>query len=86
VAVLAWRKYRQARPAVPGPSTQNQRGQQYTGRILTLDDPIIDGIGKVRVDDSVWRVTGPDLPAGAQIRVVGVDGVDFIVEGADPTG
>ena len=86
VAVLAWRKYRQARPAVPGPSTQNQRGQQYTGRILTLDDPIIDGIGKVRVDDSVWRVTGPDLPAGAQVRVVGVDGIDFIVEGADPTG
>jgi len=85
VAVLAWRKYRQARPPAPGPSTQNQRGQQYSGRVFTLDEPIVDGVGKVRVDNSVWRIMGPDLPAGAHVRVIGVDGVDFIVEGADPT-
>jgi len=35
------------------------------------------------VDDSTWRVTGPDLPAGTSIKVTGVDGVIFKVEAAD---
>jgi membrane protein implicated in regulation of membrane protease activity len=61
----------------------NQRGQQYTGRIFTLDQPIVNGVGKVEVDDSSWRVKGPDLPAGTHVQVVGVDGVVFVVESAE---
>jgi membrane protein implicated in regulation of membrane protease activity len=83
VAVLAWRKYREVRPPTSDQPLLNQRGQQYTGRIFTLDHPIINGVGKVLVDDSTWRVKGPDLPAGTHVRVVGVDGVVFIVESSD---
>lgn len=84
VAVLAWRKFRETHPPTSDQPLLNQRGQQYTGRVFTLDHPIINGVGKVSVDDSTWRVKGPDLPAGTQVRVVGVDGVVFIVESADP--
>ena len=83
VAVLAWRKYREVHPPVSDQPLLNQRGQQYAGRIFTLDQPIINGVGKVEVDDSTWRVKGPDLTAGTRVRVVGVDGVIFVVESAD---
>ena len=85
VAVLAWRKYREVHPPVSDQPLLNQRGQQYAGRIFTLDHPIINGVGKVVVDDSTWRVKGPDLPAGTHVRVIGVDGVVFVVENADPS-
>jgi membrane protein implicated in regulation of membrane protease activity len=34
----------------------------------------------VRVGDSTWRVEGPELPRGARITVVAVDGTLLIVE------
>jgi membrane protein implicated in regulation of membrane protease activity len=83
VAVLAWRRYREVHPPVSDQPLLNQRGQQYAGRIFTLSHAIKNGVGKVEVDDSTWRVKGPDLPVGTRIRVVGVDGVVFIVENAE---
>jgi len=58
----------------------NQRGAQYVGRVFTLDEPISDGIGKVKVDDSFWRVTGDDIPAGAKVKVVSSEGASLQVE------
>jgi len=43
----------------------------------------VNGVGKVTVDDSTWRVKGPDLAVGTLIRVVDIDGVVFKVEAAD---
>ncbi len=83
VAVVAWRRYREVHPPKSDQPLLNQRGQQYTGRVFTLDEPIVNGVGKVEVDDSTWRVKGPDLPAGHRIRVTGVDGVVFVVESAE---
>ena len=83
VAVLAWRKFREVHPPLSDQPLLNQRGQQYTGRTFTLDQPIVNGVGKVQVDDSTWRVKGPELPAGTDVRVVGVDGVVFVVERAE---
>ncbi len=83
VAVFAWRKYREVHPPVSDQPLLNQRGQQYAGRVFTLDHPIVNGVGKVVVDDSTWRVKGPDMAAGTHVRVVGVDGVVFIVESAE---
>jgi hypothetical protein len=60
----------------------NRRGSQYVGREFTLEAPIVNGVGKVDVDDSTWRVRGPNLPAGSQIRVTRIDGVVLVVEAA----
>lgn len=60
----------------------NQRAQQYIGRFFTLDEAIVNGVGMVKVDDSSWRITGPDLPAGNKIKVVGEDGMSLRVENA----
>ena len=80
IAVIAWRRYRETHIPESDQPMLNQRGRQYLGRIFTLDHAIINGVGKVEVDDSTWRVKGPDLPAGTRVRVTDVDGVVFIVE------
>src|SRR5690606_23528190 len=58
----------------------NQRGEQRIGRTATLAEPITDGVGRVRLGDTTWRVTGPDLPAGTRVRIVAARGSDLIVE------
>ncbi|TKT77538.1 NfeD family protein [Aquamicrobium sp. LC103] len=58
----------------------NRRGQQLIGRTATLEEAIRDGHGRIRVGDTLWRVTGPDLPTGARVRVVEAKGGDLTVE------
>ena len=82
-SILAWRTYRAANPVVSDEPTLNRRGAQYIGRVFTLDSPIVDGVGKIRVDDSSWKIVGADRPAGAKIRVVGIDSTVLKVEAVD---
>ena len=63
---------RHARAATP--STLNRRGSQYIGREFTLTEPIVNGIGRLNVDDTIWRISGPDMDSGVQIIVDGMDG------------
>jgi inner membrane protein len=60
----------------------NERSKTLLGQVLPLEAAITNGTGAVRIGDSVWRVTGADLPAGARVRVVGIDGSTLQVEGA----
>lgn len=48
----------------------NRRAEQLVGRTATLDEAIVNGYGRVRLGDTMWRVTGPDLPAGVRVEVV----------------
>jgi len=58
----------------------NRRGQSLVGRVFVLETPIKDGEGRIRVDDSSWRVTGADRFAGAKVRVVRVEGSTLVVD------
>jgi inner membrane protein len=60
--------------------TLNQRGASLVGRTADLIDPIHNGRGRVKIGDTIWMVTGPDLPAGSRVRVVASDGSDLRVE------
>lgn len=60
----------------------NRRAQQYVGRVVTIETAITGGRGKARVGDNLWLVAGEDLPAGAKVRVTGVDGTVLVVEKA----
>ena len=51
----------------------NRRAETYIGRTFTLDRAIVDGRGRLKVDDTIWLVEGPDLPVGTRVRVTGVD-------------
>lgn len=58
----------------------NQRQLGYVGRRTTVLQAISNGSGKVRIDDSVWDVSGPDLPVGTQVVVTAVKGSTLVVE------
>jgi len=60
----------------------NRRAESYVGRVFTLEKPIVDGVGTIRIEDTVWRVSGPSLPAGSRVKVARADGADLEVEAA----
>lgn len=81
-SIIAWRSYRAKHPVVTDEPTLNRRGAQYIGRVFTLDAPIVNGVGKIRVDDSTWKIEGADCPAGTKVKVVGIDNTVLKVEAA----
>jgi membrane protein implicated in regulation of membrane protease activity len=60
----------------------NARGQALVGKTFVLDQPILAGRGRVTLGDGSWIVTGPDMVAGAKVRVAAVDGTELKVEPA----
>jgi inner membrane protein len=60
----------------------NRRMEALVGREFILAEPISGGAGRVRIDDTIWRVVGSDCPAGTRIRVARVDGSTLVVETA----
>lgn len=78
--VPLWRYYsvRNARPT--DKPFLNRRAEGLIGRVFTLEKPIVDGIGTVRIDDTVWRVSGPDAPSGSRVKIVSADGASLRVE------
>ena len=82
VTAVGWRAYLRRHPTAKDRPTLNRRGEQYVGRTFTLEDAIVNGQGKITVDDSTWKIEGDDLPAGTKIQVTGVEGTVFKVESA----
>jgi hypothetical protein len=80
-AVFWWRRQRSAaKPSdVPG---LNRRGSEFLGRTFALHEAIVGGRGKIKAGDTLWLVTGPELPAGLEVRVIGQEGVLLKVEAA----
>jgi membrane protein implicated in regulation of membrane protease activity len=60
----------------------NARADALIGKTLVLDQPILAGRGRVNLGDGSWIVTGPDMVAGAKVRVTAVDGTELKVEPA----
>ncbi len=82
ISVGLWFKYRPLNRNEPETGL-NQRGRGYIGRVLTLNKAIVNGIGQARLEDYVWRVSGPELPSGCHVRVIAVDGTTLHVEKVD---
>ena len=79
-SILVWRKYFRTTPEETDEPALNRRGEQYVGRIFTLTDPIVNSMGKIRVDDTTWKIRGEDCAVGTRVEVTGVDGTILEVE------
>lgn len=78
VSLLIYKKYETKQESdVPH---LNRRGAQYIGHVFTLEEAIINGVGKVKIGDTLWKVSGVDQAAGSNVKVVSTDGVILLVE------
>lgn len=79
IAVPIWRNLARRGNGETSNPFLNRRNDALVGRVFTLEKPIQDGSGTVRIDDTIWRVNGPDAPAGSRIRVIKADGATLTV-------
>lgn len=80
-ALFLWKKLRKN---IPQENTQtgslNRRAAALIGRQVALLEAIKNGVGKVQIDDTFWRVQGEDMPAKTTVRVISAEGSTLKVE------
>ncbi len=82
ISIQVYRRWFRNRQRPSDQPMLNKRVAQLVGRVVTLSQPIAGGTGRVQIADAYWDVTGPDLPVGASVRIVGADGMTLQVEPA----
>lgn len=61
----------------------NRRLASYVGRKAVVAQAIQNGIGRVKLGDTLWLVRGDDCPEGTMVEVTGVSGSDLLVKKVD---
>lgn len=80
LAILAWMRFSRGRSDKTDRPYLNRRADRFIGHEATLEEPIREGYGRVALGDTLWRVAGPDLPAGRRVRIIGSEGAVLKVE------
>jgi membrane protein implicated in regulation of membrane protease activity len=79
-SIPLWRRFaHRVEKAVDQPFL-NRRADAFVGREFTLEKPIVAGSGTVKIDDTIWRLTGPDVPGGSRVKVVRAEAAMLVVE------
>ncbi len=50
----------------------HRRAERYLDQIFTLTQAIVAGTGRLEIEGRSWSIRGSDLPAGAEVKVVGI--------------
>ena len=82
LSIFVWLRLARSRGGGSDRPLLNQRAERHIGEEIVLNEPISDGFGRVPIGDTVWRVAGPDMPAGRKVRIIGHDGAVLKVEAA----
>lgn len=80
ISILLWVRIARKRRAASTEPELNRRTDRFIGQEAVLDVPISGGFGRLPLGDTIWRISGPDLPAGQRIRIIGADGAVLRVE------
>ena len=80
---IGWEVRKRRTPRSSDQPLLNRRAEQLVGRVFPLDMDIRNGRGRVKIDDAFWIAEGPDLPAGARVRIEAVDAMILRVRAAD---
>lgn len=81
LSVWLWLKLRGQEKPSDSPFLNN-RAERFVGQEAVLSEPIHGGFGRLALDDTTWRISGPDLAAGAKVRIVEANGAVLKVEAA----
>ncbi|MDF1526919.1 MAG: NfeD family protein [bacterium] len=80
VSIALWLIRLKKYPTRSQVSNLNRRAARYLGHIAIIKDPVVNGLGTINVDDTIWRVMGPDCEAGTKVKVIGAAGTNLKVE------
>lgn len=80
ISVFIGRRFMGATDVPTDEPLLNRRNEQLIGQIVVLEEATVNGRGRARIGDSLWRVKGPDLAAGSQVRITGTDQGTLTVE------
>lgn len=58
----------------------NRRGEQLIGQRAVLVEAIVNGNGRLKINDTTWRVSGVDMPVGTSVLIIGYDQGSLVVE------
>jgi membrane protein implicated in regulation of membrane protease activity len=83
VSIQLYRKWFRGKEPKSDQPALNRRTAALIGRVVRLERGIVDGHGRVQIADAFWDVSGPELPAGASVRIVGADAMTLQVEAAE---
>lgn len=61
-------------------SMLNQPIQGLMNREVTLEEPIVNGRGRILINGVYWTVSGKDLPKGSKVKIVSVDNDILVVK------
>ena len=76
--------YRLMQPRQRAEAPLNEPHRAMLGARGTVCEAFVAGRGKVRIGDTVWLATGPDLAEGSPIVVSSVQGTRLVVVGLEP--
>ena len=80
VSIRVYQRWFRGRERDSDQPALNRRTAALVGRVVPLERAIVDGRGRVQIADAYWEVTGPDLPEGTRVRIVGGDAMTLQVE------
>ena len=83
ISIVAGRRLVSRRSAPHDHPGLNARGSTYIGKTYVLAEPVVNGNGKLKIDDTIWIVTGADAPTGSKVKVTGQDGTILKIEPVD---
>jgi membrane protein implicated in regulation of membrane protease activity len=75
-----WRQYRERQLELQSPTAAHRLGLRHIGHAFVLEAALQNGAGRIRLGGREWAVRGPNLPAGAKVRVTGVDGTVLLID------
>lgn len=82
LSLFGWRM-RSASRTDPDPAeSMNNLLQNHIGRTGVLTNAISHGEGRVKLGDTTWSVTGPDLPENSAVRIVAIRDGMLVCESA----
>ncbi len=82
-AVYIGRHWYSANPVASSDPLLNDRTARLVGQTVVVVAPIENGLGRVRIGDSVWNCRGPNAEVGTRVRITGADGTCLRVERDD---
>ena len=77
LSIVLWKLWSKVFPSGHRQDNQslNRRSEQYIGRVFSLSEAIVNGMGKIKVDDSSWRVSGDDAAVNTRVEVIAAKGM-----------